>query len=144
MPLAIGWLSDWIFHVTGALGRASGYGAPEMPPVPNCDVFPPPLLSLPELTFCWAPLPHAARLAAAVGMAIPAAAARRKKSRRLMRERSFGCGMDPPSTGRSGTFVHLFASGRSRRLRQLRDARPPRLTRGSANEEVERHLRRKR
>src|SRR3954470_3317626 len=103
MLLSIGWLSGWIFHVTGASGRASGYGAPEIPPVPNWEALPLPLLSLPELTLCWAPPPQAARIAAALGIATPATAARLRKSRRLMRaRRSFGCGMDPPSTGPVG------------------------------------------
>src|SRR3954468_10996036 len=113
MLLSIGWLSGWIFHVTGASGRASGYGAPEIPPVPNWDALPLPLLLLPELTLCCAPPPQAARIAAALGIAIPVAAARRRKSRRLMRaRRSCGCGMDPPWAGRSGSFVHLFANAR--------------------------------
>src|SRR4051812_7878729 len=116
MLLSIGWLSGWIFQVTGASGRASGYGAPEMPPVPNWDALPLPLLPLPELTLCWAPPPQAARIAAALGMATPATAARRRKSRRLMRaRRSFGCGigspLDWPGRARLYTYSQAPADG---------------------------------
>src|SRR5438067_380553 len=77
----MGWLSERMFQVTGWSGRASGYGAPAIPPEPNSLVGPDVVAWLPlgvgEL------LPHAASTAAAGGRAIPASAAFRRSSLRL-------------------------------------------------------------
>src|SRR5215831_3050528 len=80
----MGLLSSWIVHVTGASGRASGYGAPATPPVPNLfEALPGEFVELPP-TLVSAPEPQAARTAASVGSAMPAAPARRSRSRLLM------------------------------------------------------------
>ena len=63
---------------TGASGRASGYGAPPIPPVPNALA--PPLPDADAVHrvdgLLRAPLPQAAKIAAIEGSAMPAAAAR--------------------------------------------------------------------
>src|ERR1044072_8155335 len=100
------------FHVTGAAGRASGYGAPETPPLPYWPVS---ALPLEVATEDCAPLPHAARIAEAVGRAVPAAAGRWRNARRLYTGRSFGCNgrvIEPPRRS-DCAFVHR--AGRARK-----------------------------
>ncbi len=87
--LAIGWLSDMMFQVTGASGRANGYGAPATPPDPYlCDVDAEELD--PPLTVDCAPDPQAARTAESVGNAAAATADLLKNSRRLSPRGAFG------------------------------------------------------
>src|SRR4249919_2531262 len=89
MPSAITLLLS-TFQVTGASWRASGYAAPEMPPVPYWLAPAPPELVGPVETLLDAPLPQAASTAAIEGMTMPAAAARRRNVRRSIGGRAFG------------------------------------------------------
>src|SRR3712207_302913 len=86
-----------MFHVTGASIRARGYGAPPIPPVPYWLSPPVAVPPPPPPSVSWAPPPHAARIAARLGTAMPVAPARRRNSRRLSARRWVGsCVMVSP------------------------------------------------